>query len=328
MRLIKIQFLIPVFLLIIGYTDARQKPINQESCEKIDSLDFNHHTPLYTSDCKGFKISELSNVLNHLFATGKPIILFVHGRGYEPNKSLKGGSYVEGNAVHKLEAQYRARVLMFNWNAEAYLLDRWTPLQKTKDAARALSTVLDGIKKYRASKNQDRPIVLLAHSMGTIVIEKLVSEYGWPSGTTKLFSNVLFTGGDANAREHDKWVSKISVAENTYITVNHDDETLAWSIDQRPDGVLPLGREPGKSLAQNATYIDISRLSSKKGKPTEQHEMFNKAGMHSQVYVCRFFDVVLKGGQPTFSAGNVETTIGKQRHALKFSRAKDDPCFK
>lgn len=341
MRTVKITFITSFFLLVISCADIQQKPVNQEisgnnvsneapeiaSCEHIDSLSFSPETPLYTSDCRGYQLSELSTVLDHLFATGKPVILFVHGRGNEPKKSLKGGVFVDGNAVHKLEAQYGARVLMFNWDSKAFGKDRERPLSHMKDAARALIAVLDGIKQYRTSKYQDRPFVLLAHSMGTIVMQTLVSEYGWPSGTTRLFSNVLLTGADADAKGHEQWVQKISVVENTYLSINYDDDILKKSTDQRPHGVLPLGREPGKTLAPNATYIDVSRLSSKKGKGTGQHEMFNKLGMHNQVYVCHFFDAVLKGAQPTLSAENVEKTIGKQRHALKFNRANDDSCF-
>lgn len=293
------------------------------------SLRYSANTPLYTSDAKAHRIAELPDLLDQLFASGKPVIVFVHGRGDEPQKSLKGGKYVEGKAVHKLEKQYDARVLMFNWDSKATLWDRTKPLSHMKEAANNLKSVLDWIKEYRAHKYQDRPLVLLAHSMGAIVVQTVVSEYGWPASNPRMFSNVVLTGADADNKGHEKWLGKISAVENVYVSVNYDDNILKKSDDDRPKGVLPLGRNPGPTLAKQTFYVDITDLSDRHGKKTDRHEVFNKRGMHAQVHVCRLFDTMLKGHEPVFSNANVvKVAVPKQRYALKFERNENDPCFK
>lgn len=106
---------------------------------------YNPETPLYTSDERAWRIDELGNALVTLRATGQPIVLFVHGRGKEPDKSLRGATFTKGLAVHKIERGYGVRVLMFNWNSAfrgLSFLDREVPLANTEDGAVALGQVL------------------------------------------------------------------------------------------------------------------------------------------------------------------------------------------
>lgn len=268
---------------------------------KKQSLNFESDKQLYTSNQVGHPISQLPVLLDNLLSDGKPVILFVHGRGKEPNKSLRheGGLLVEGKAVHKLESGYDANVLMFNWDSERGngFKDRKRPLSNMPAASQAFAQVLDGIKQYRQHNPQSNPITLFVHSMGNIVIETMIkNKDGWMDNDGEpLFANVVFSASDADDINHAEWIEKVSATENVYITINADDKILKKSNDQRPDGRAALGLEPGIKLAKKVTYIDITNLGEKKGKKTERHELFNKPGMHDQIYVCEFFQQVLTG---------------------------------
>jgi len=83
----------------------------------MGKLKFNSQTPLYTSDASPWRLDQLSDVLDQLSARSKPIVIFVHGRGKEPNKSLKGASFIKGLAVPKIEVGYDVSVLLFSWDS-------------------------------------------------------------------------------------------------------------------------------------------------------------------------------------------------------------------
>ncbi|HEY3305636.1 MAG TPA: alpha/beta hydrolase [Candidatus Binatia bacterium] len=301
-------------------------------------MEYNASTPLYTSDKAPFRITDVPAALDKLFSAGAPVLLFVHGRGFEPKKSLEGGFFVEGNAVHKLERDYGVRVLMFNWDsAPSKILfvplwkDRSRPLSKMPGAAESLHKVLTAVAAYRSHKHGDKRLVLLAHSMGTIVLETLVRNHQWPVGPGPIFSNVVLTGADANNETHESWLTTIAQREKVYVTVNRDDDVLADSTDQRPEGMLPLGVNPGKQLAANVRYVEVTGLGTAKsgdGKATGRHEMFTKAGMHQQVNVCRFFNSALRGNPVELvPGGNVETVVREQILQLKFHRDPKDACW-
>ena len=299
---------------------------------QTQALTFDPEKRLYTSDKIGHPNSELPALLDSLLADGKPVILFVHGRGKEPNKSLKGGLFVKGKAVHKLESGYKANVLMFNWDSErgSGFKDRSRPLSNMHAASRAFVQVLKSIKQYRQNNPQSPPIALIAHSMGNIVIETMVKDQGgWiDNGGEPLFSNVVFSESDADHISHATWVENVSAAENVYITINADDKILLKSTDHRPKDAHALGLEPGNRLAHNSTYVDITKLGTKKGKKTEAHEIFNKPGMHDQVYICEFFQQALTGLPVVLNAQN-STHVGPgQRYKLNYKRDSKNECFK
>lgn len=291
---------------------------------------------LYTSSGVGHPITELPMLLDDLSTTGKPVILFVHGRGKEPNKSLrnKGGLIVEGRAVHKLESGYKAKVLMFNWDSErgCGFKDRERPLSNMATASQAFSLLLDGIKQYRHNNSQARPIALMVHSMGNIVVETMVNNWGgWiDNGGEPLFSNVVFSASDSNDTDHAAWVEKIGDTENVYLTINADDKILKKSNDQRPAGAAALGLEPGTHLARNAVYVDITNLGSEqngKKRKTKRHELFNKPGMHGQVYVCEFFEQALTGRTVSLNEQNSNEVVSGRRFTLNYNRNESNDCF-
>lgn len=283
------------------------------------ALAYKQSTPLYTRDRQAYAVAGLSTAVERLIERGQPLVLFIHGRGDEPHKSLrpKKSMLGLGSAVPMLEGQYGAAVLMFNWDAKgASRNDRVAPLLHASEAADSLRAVMGGLRSYYAAHPQAPRFVLLAHSMGTIVVQRYVERYGWNDGK-RLFANVLLTSADADNVGHALWVERISAVERVFITVNPGDKMLRRSTDQRPEGVVPLGQDPGTTLAGNAIYVEIGS--------TGHHEIFDKADMGGY-NLCQLFVSVLHGMQPDFDAKFASVVVENQRYRLLPTKSTSDSC--
>ena len=299
-------------------------------------LTFDPNKRLYTSDKVGHSIDKLPILLDRLLANGKPVILFVLGRGNEPEKSLEGGGFVTGLAVHKLEDGYDANVLMFNWDSKRKsglfnIKDRSRPLSNMSNASQAFAKVLRAISQYRSDKPNSRPIALLVHSMGNIVIETVVKDQnGWiENDGSPLFSNIILSSSDANNQGNSIWVEKISATEKVYVTINANDKVLLKSNNSRPSGMAAVGLEPGTTLANGAVYVDFTGLGKTPGSKKETHEMFGKSkkSMMNQVHVCEFFQQALSGQPVSLNTQNSSEVVTGQRYKLKFKRDATNPCL-
>ncbi|MCV2352857.1 alpha/beta hydrolase [Paucibacter sp. B2R-40] len=296
----------------------------------MSKLHFNAETPLYTSDGKAWRIEQAELLMQSLEASGKPLILFVHGRGKEPGKSLKGGTFTKGLAVHKLELGYDARVLMFNWDAafEGFnFFDRTLPLSHTQAGAKALGQVLEALIKHSAAHPKARKMALLVHSMGAVVVEKAVEQGFWP-GVKNLFSSVLLTQADADDVGHSAWLNRLAQREMVFVTLNADDHVLRRATDARPPECHALGLGTTEPLAPLATYIDLGRMGAM-GQKDEDHEVFGKGAMNGQLHVCHFFEQVLKG-QPVLldPASNLEGIEREVIYRLKSRHEPSNPCLR
>lgn len=292
----------------------------------LGKLKYDANYPLYTSDTERYSFDQAEVAFDKVFASGQPVILFVHGRGNEPNKSLVGGTFVEGGAVRKLETQYKAKVLMFNWNSVAWMYDRSKPLTQMPAAAESLKRVLQKLKNYLAQpRNQKKSLTLLAHSMGSIVLETFIKQNEWPT-ETPLFSQVVLTSPDADNVEHWQWLSEISQVENVYVTINKDDDILEKSTDSREPGREALGRNPVLPLSSKATYLDLTKLGKKPGQATGAHEVFNKEGMKGQALYCQLFHQLISGQKPDLTA-TTDLTEQNNYFKIKFAINNSAPCF-
>jgi len=302
------RYLLPLFLV----TCCR-------AAQSESGLKFDASTPLYTRDAHAYAVKDLSLALDAVRTAGKPIVLFIHGRGNEPGKSLRAKkSFLGlGSAVSMLENQYGTAVLMFNWDSKAASMnDRSRPLNNMAAAAEELHAVILELQSYYSRNPSMKPVVLLAHSMGTIVVQRYVEKYGWPAG--RMFANVLFTSADADNLEHARWVERISAIERVYITVNARDKILNGSSDLRPSGSRALGLDPGNQVAADSFYVEVYQ--------TGAHEIFNTGTMKGRPAVCHFFRDVLTGETPDLGALSAKS-VADNRFQLLPSKVKKDLCF-
>ncbi|OWQ45756.1 hypothetical protein CDL60_17995 [Roseateles noduli] len=296
----------------------------------MSKLKFNAETPLYTSDGKAWHMQDFPVVMAHLVSLNRPIVVFVHGRGKEPGKSLFGATFTQGLAVHKIERGYDVSVLMFNWDSAFNgfnFLDREVPLSHTPAGGESLGRLLHQLKQFQVDKPGVRKPSLLVHSMGSIVVQCAVQNGQWPD-SENLFSTVLFSQPDADDKGHSAWLDELAKREKTYLTLNADDHVLRRSTDARPDGTHALGLGTQEPLAPHAKYVDISLMGSI-GKKDEDHEVFGKGAMNGQIHLCRFFTEVLLGEtvvlDPTI---NVESVTRDVIYRLKRKAEPGAPCLK
>ncbi|MEA2344932.1 MAG: hypothetical protein QOF63_3101 [Thermoanaerobaculia bacterium] len=248
---------------------------------------------VYTADAQGFAADGVRPLFDRLLHGTQPVVLFVHGRGNEPKKSLFGGTLVEGKAVSKLE-EYGVKVVLFSWDSKAEsLFGRKVPLSHMPDASMRLSQVIDALTSSIGAMEQAHvqhpPITLLAHSMGTIVVQTYAQDdHTWKTpGGRPLFTNVILSSPDADDVGHAGWVDKIASVEPVFITVNPSDPTLKDSKDARVSPAHALGLDPGNMLAAKATYVHIDE---------QKHEIFTKTASHPEI--STFFADLFQGQEP------------------------------
>lgn len=294
----------------------------QESEIDISKLTFDSKYPLYVRDGTKFSYDEVDKALDRVYAGGGAVVFFIHGRGNEPNKSLDKATFVDGGAVRKIETHYKAKVLMFNWNSKAFLYDRNEPLSRMKESADSLAIVLQKVTNYFQTHPLLKRPVMIAHSMGSIVMETYIKKYGWfPGVKTPLFSKVLFTSPDADNINHWIWLNEIGRTEQVYLTLNKNDDILAKSDDAREGNAQPLGRNPIVPFSEFITYIEVTDIAG------GVHEAFNKENMKAQVFYCQIFDRLIHGGDPLLSIINTKKTEISNYYKVRSSISKTDSCF-
>lgn len=296
----------------------------------VPKLKFNPQTPLYTSDAKPWRLEQFPEVWQLLQGAGRPVVIFVHGRGKEPGKSLLGATFTQGLAVHKIERGYDVRVLMFNWDSAFHgfsFLDREVPLSHTAAGAIALGKMLSLLESVQAANAQHAKPALLIHSMGSIVVQRAIQDGHWPQAKG-LFSSVLFSQPDADDVGHSLWLESLAQREKTFVTLNRDDHVLARSTDARPAGAHALGLGTSQPLAPKAVYVDISRMGPT-GEKDEDHEVFGKGAMNDQLHICEFFNKALRGQTPTLDPNiNVESIEREVVYRLRDHRVPGALCLK
>lgn len=315
---VKTKIITTILIGLTSITSFAQSSIDLE----ITKYKFNSNYPLYVRDGSKFGYEEVDKALDRVYSTGKPVVMFIHGRGNEPNKSLDKATFVEGGAVRKIEEQYNATVLMFNWDSQAFLYDRSKPLSKMKQSADSLSIVLSKMWNYFEAHPKLKRPSLIAHSMGSIVVETYVKKFGWLANADKaLFSRIFFTSPDADNLNHWVWLTEIGRNEKVYLSVNKSDDILEKSNDERDNGAKPLGLKPILPYAENITYLDITSVGG------GMHESYNKSNMKSQAFFCQIFDRIIKGTDPRLSAKNTTKTDVANYLLVKASVNKKDACF-
>ena len=217
-------------------------------------------------------------------APAKPVILYVHGRGDEPSKSIKEG------ILKSLADEYGVNPILFSWPSGEGLF----PESRARNAGPALGDVLGQLREFRASSPEGLKVTMLTHSMGSFVLEGFLKDYqgDLPGG---LFDSVVISSSSSTVDDHAAWVEKINFSPKVFITYGHDDPML--SVAGFGMGTARLGKHGARQkddkerVARNAVYIDF-------GQAIAEHRYF--VGNGKQACVYNFFNESLNGRQPDF----------------------------
>ncbi len=214
------------------------------------------------------------------------LILFVHGRGKHPEKAFKK------SLISDLESNYSATVIMYHWPSWEGPLA--FPEANARASAKDFTSVLEELRKYKRINSQlvyGIKFTLLAHSMGSIVLEESILTMG-QNAFGDIFDTIVISASASAGRGHSNWVGMIGVHDNIYVTVNKDDTMLGKAgikMKQRRLGKGLQNRDGVEfKLADNAKYIDLTESAL-------GHQYYIHRELEDRPLAKKFFDRVLNG---------------------------------
>lgn len=211
------------------------------------------------------------------------VIVLVHGRscggGGEPKKSLD-------EAVPELEKTMSAAVVLFNWPGSDEGCPLGFPEARARAAGPALAYLTQVLSAYRATAGNGlgaRKVVLLAHSMGNLVLEAAV---GSSSALPPAVFDTVLVGSSATASSgHAAWLSRSGIGKATYVSVNGNDNVLLAAGTGRGTRLgRSIGQEP---LAPGVLYADF-------GAANVDHAIYLPSGQKGEG-MRAFYRTILRG---------------------------------
>ena len=230
------------------------------------------------------------------FADGddRPIVLFVHGRGDEPQKSIAR------NALASIEAHHDVRVLMFTWDSHCLVC---RPVDRAAAAAPDLAQLLAAVADARRNgAAPDNKLILLTHSMGSIVLERAVTDGRFGELPDRMFDSIVLAASDSDADGHADWLRRASrLAPATYVMVNPRDWILSLSgRNLRVGNRVPSGRN-GDHAEWPVRYVVAA------SENFTLHRLFNNGKLDGCARLKPIVDAAIKGDPvPLEDAGDVE----------------------
>jgi len=261
---------------------------------------------LYTSDsgpqgCDQDFYAIFKEMIQECSKSKKSILIFIHGRGKHPQKAFKK------KIITDLENNYNSKVIMLHWESWNGPFD--FPAGNARGRYQNLISVLKDIQAYVA-KNPEKMnaihVNLLAHSMGTLMLEEAIkSRPNFCKDT--IIDNIVLTASASALKNHSSWISSIEFARNIYVVMNTLDPMLMLaSLKMRGKrlGVANLRRLKGDiQFANNTKYIDVSSS-------MLPHRLYLHRYLIWAPFVKRFFNQVF-AGEPAYlgEGANVKKTI-------------------
>ncbi|GAB6906467.1 hypothetical protein JCM12296A_23020 [Desulfosarcina cetonica] len=281
-----------MFINIIILTSLVITPIFISSCGTEASVQQKDQVDIATPiNCLGKKISKNSKnttkpglitennhfygkscyaeVISNIFETStKPIVLFVHGRGKHPSKTIKE------NLIKNIRDQYNVSVLSFTW--PSWEGPSGFPDTSAMDSSDELTEIIKTLYRVKTNGAYKNPLSMLTHSMGSIVLQGIVEKELDNTLTKNIFKNIVINASASSQKNHGEWISNIDFAENIYIVSNTNDKALLclegkpkivckflWHFDMSPR----LGRIDSSNIddtAANAHYVNFTDKLGKK----------------------------------------------------------------
>lgn len=264
---------------------------------------------LVTPDGKRFALGDLEGALSSFKpsadGTPRPLVLFVHGFGPDPDGEF--GLYTMGELAKGTDAD----VVMFNWPSWISMTE--FPVLNAKAAGERLIVLLAKMAELRGPglALADRQVMIVGHSMAGEVFRHLAEAA--PDLPEGLVSRILLAVPETALPDHRLWMEKLRFAGEVFVFVNSDDPAL--QVTTHMYNTARLGRTltnldgSAEPLAQNANYILLD--------PESWRHYFFVSGQRSEA-IDQIFAAILKNGTPALKndylrpepAGNVFVVVG------------------
>jgi hypothetical protein len=257
-----------------------------------------------------YAMTDFDQVVDQLLrndSSGKPrpFILYIHGRGDEPQKSfgntkaygLTFGLFGSGFILEKVESE-DVSVMGVDWASKAQDVRCGRPKQEAEQAGPVVIDVLAKLAAHRAAhpeRWQGRRTMLLVHSLGSYVLKSAMARPETGASIRQLFDIRLITGSDAIAGGHDKWIPA-GQPGNTVVVSNAQDKVLTRSMSCKDEdkGHLRLGKLPASDTivarAPGVTYLEVDAKKS--------HRTFTRGGAAGNPNACATIESLMHGTMP------------------------------
>lgn len=283
--------LIICFIIVPSQVIAESKPQPLKPPELILFYE-NQQKITYTMDEKDKAVVELFREISD-DKSSQPLFIYIHGRalghirnGYdeEPQESIDC-------CISELFSRYDAsKILMFHWPHWGNSNDYKGPAQDAKSSGVALAELLAVINQAAGEKKINRPLILISHSMGSIVLEEAL--FKSPTLNLSNFNTVAIFSSASRYENSWEWLSKIK-SINRYIFTNKHDPVLAPIRDA-------LGECEAKCLnkktrADDTVYIDVSPL-----ELSHRYFVFGNIKGKENILADNIVQPILTGEMPKF----------------------------
>lgn len=257
------------------------------------SLGYDAMHPLFIAPETRLRIDEAPKALELCYASGKPVLIYIHGRAKgvgEPKKSVQSGMYQE-------LADYGVAVLGFTWDADDGGYDENRPIASCDDFARLLTDLRVFLSAHAAAKP-----ALLAHSMGNIIVAELAKDGLLGAGGGELVSNLVLTSAAVKTKRHTHWLDSIGIAERIYVTINNHDVVLGFAGFAFKPNMLGRDLTPPGASSPRVTYVDVSGCD-------VNHRYFVPQGQKGNAKLQAFYRQTVLGNAVDFTGLAVVGTI-------------------
>jgi hypothetical protein len=160
----------------------------------------------------------------------------------------------------RLTRVYDVTTVMFDWptyrpNLSGGKNYRKAQIQST-EVSRSLCDLFTELEKMKPVFNADSlNLSLLLHSLGNRLIKEAVMN-DFINTKTKLFDNIILNAACVKMRRHRKWLEKLNIQDEIYLTRNNKDRTLL--LAKLAGFTEQLGRRSALRKAKNAIYLNFS----------------------------------------------------------------------
>ncbi len=195
----------------------------------------------------------------------KNFLMYVNGHGKNLRNMISRG--------YEISINYEVNLILFDWPTNNIFLgstasNAWLSAPNFSKTMLELSLIKDDLIPERA-------ISLVFHSMGALVLKAFTGNPALDMIQKPFIDNIIISSGAAPARNHERWVSKLDIQKNLYITYNQNDRTLRGASLIMMEKMM--GHGPHKSMAPNAEYINFTPLAG-----LEHNYFLNRNELHNR----------------------------------------------
>ncbi len=213
---------------------------------------------VYSNDGKWkvFRTRDLATAINYIPEKNKDWVIYTEGMG----KLFTSAT----DRAMRMNAQYGVNVIMLDYPSIKAKWRRTRNYYFSKHHAsiayKDFAPVFDTIKTLKQQKLLGhKSLNLFFHSMGNIVLEKLVKNNRISFLNKDIWvDNLILNAPCVPQRKHREWLDKINFAKQIYVHYNPNDFTLGGAYFMSKWN--QLGMKVKRPISKKATYINFETL--------------------------------------------------------------------